>query len=115
MITHTSLTHPTALRSIRNAAFHAALDCSAADTHYLGSDGSRHGVSYALNRKGSSFMRADVLIPVGNELCKLRFYAAGGGNHNYIWEVADAMGAAGFTYLHRLCDALARPAVEKIW
>lgn len=115
MITRTSIQHPTALRAVRVAAFQAATDCSATDTRYMELDGSRHGVSYAQNRKGVTFMRADVLIPASSQVAKLRFYATGSGNYNYLWEVADAMGAAGFTYLHRLCDALARPAVEKVW
>lgn len=126
MITRTSLSHPTALRAVRIACFQAAADC-AATTRKQGQhernpypfhaelSGDVHGVSYASNRKGSSFMRADVILPTGSDLCKLRFYAAGSGNYNYVWEVADAMGAAGFTYLHRLCDALARPATEKVW
>lgn len=115
MITRTSISHPTALRSIRNAVFAAAADCSMLKGEYDGQATDRHGVSYAKNRHGVAFVRADVILPADSDLAKLRFYAAGSGNYNYIWEVADALGSKGFTYMHRLADALASKATVKVW
>lgn len=103
MLTETSLR--ASLPAIRRALFEAATEIS-------GSLPGEFCKAYVMNRHGKNFLRVDVERPISGLVI---FRAWGPESRPFQHHLAVAFGTEGFAYVHRLCDALASPATEKVW
>lgn len=104
MLTYTSLRHPRTQAAIVETMLEAAVGVS---------EVTGKGTSYVPRADGSLFMRIDYRPVEGTDGGV--FVAWGPESRPFIGRVARALGAQKFLYVNRLADALASPAIEKVW
>lgn len=102
MLTQTSLKHPRTQRAIACAAFEAASHATE----------KQFGKAYVARADGNNILRVDFRLTEGEHGSLMVW---GPESRIFIGKVSRSMGLSKFLYIHRLCDALASPATEKVW